>query len=167
MDLTPPAIIVLGLLELGEATPYELKVRAKDRAGNWSSWALLAPATSGVAQDTSSTVRRSGEWRSASNTSYSKGTSIYARAAGATLSRTFTGRAIAWVAAMGSTRGSAKVYIDGAYVTTVSQYRSDAAYRRIVWSKSWASSGEHTLKIVVTGTAGRPRIDLDALVVIR
>jgi DNA-binding PadR family transcriptional regulator len=37
MDLTPTAIIVLGLLELGEATPYDLKVRMADSVGNfWS-----------------------------------------------------------------------------------------------------------------------------------
>jgi DNA-binding PadR family transcriptional regulator len=37
MDLTPTAIIVLGLLELGEATPYELKVRVAASVGNfWS-----------------------------------------------------------------------------------------------------------------------------------
>ena len=37
MDLTPTAVIVLGLLELGEATPYELKVRVASSVGNfWS-----------------------------------------------------------------------------------------------------------------------------------
>jgi PadR family transcriptional regulator AphA len=37
MDYSPTAIIVLGLLELGEATPYELKVRVAGSVGNfWS-----------------------------------------------------------------------------------------------------------------------------------
>ena len=37
MDHSPTAIIVLGLLEFGEATPYELKVRVAGSVGNfWS-----------------------------------------------------------------------------------------------------------------------------------
>ena len=146
---------------------YELRVRAKDVAGNWSPWALLPGVTAGVAQDTSGSVARTGTWRSASNTSYSRGTSIYARAAGATLTRTFTGRAVAWVATVAASRGSAKVYIDDALAATVSQYRDDAAYRRIVFERSWSSSGSHTIRIEVVGTSGHPRVDLDALVVIR
>jgi DNA-binding PadR family transcriptional regulator len=37
MDLSPTAVIVLGLLEFGEATPYDLKVRVAGSVGNfWS-----------------------------------------------------------------------------------------------------------------------------------
>jgi PadR family transcriptional regulator AphA len=37
MDLSPTAVIVLGLLELGEATPYDLKTRVAGSVGNfWS-----------------------------------------------------------------------------------------------------------------------------------
>jgi PadR family transcriptional regulator AphA len=37
MDLSPTAVIVLGLLEFGEATPYDLKVRMAGSVGNfWS-----------------------------------------------------------------------------------------------------------------------------------
>ena len=37
MDLTPTSIIVLGLLEFGEATPYDLKTRVAGSVGSfWS-----------------------------------------------------------------------------------------------------------------------------------
>ena len=37
MDLSPTAVIVLGLLEFGEATPYDLKTRVAGSVGNfWS-----------------------------------------------------------------------------------------------------------------------------------
>jgi len=37
MDLTPTSIIVLGLLEFGEATPYDLKARVAGSVGSfWS-----------------------------------------------------------------------------------------------------------------------------------
>ena len=146
---------------------YELRVRAKDAAGNWSPWTLLPTASAGVAQDTSGSIGRTGSWRSATNSGYSRGTAIYTRAAGATLTRTFTGRAVAWVSAVGSTRGSARVYIDGSLVATVSQYRADSGYRKVVFERSWSSSGSHTIRIEAVGTAGHPRVDLDALVVIR
>jgi subtilisin len=146
---------------------YELRVRAKDAAGNWSSWALLPTVSTGVAQDTSGSIVRSGAWASSSNSSYSRSTAIFAKVAGATLTRTFTGRAVGWVSAVGPTRGSARVYIDGSLYTTVSQYRADPGYRKVVFERSWPTSGSHTIRIEVVGTAGRPRVDLDALVVIR
>jgi subtilisin family serine protease len=146
---------------------YELRVRAKDVAGNWSPWAVLPAVSTGVAQDTSGTIARTGTWRTASNTSYSRGTAIHAKAAGAALTRTFTGRAVAWVSAVGPTRGSARVFIDGTLAATVSQYRADPAYRRVVFERSWPSGASHTIRIEVVGTSGHPRVDLDALVVIR
>jgi hypothetical protein len=120
-----------------------------------------------VAQETSGSIDRTGSWRSVSNSSYSRGTAIYAKSAGATLSRTFTGRAVGWVSAVGPTRGAARVYIDGTLVGTVSQYRADPGYRKVVFERSWLSSGTHTIRIEVVGTSGHPRVDLDALVVIR
>ena len=146
---------------------YELRVRAKDAAGNWSPWASMPTVSTGVAQDTSGSIARSGAWRSASNSSYSRSTAIYARTAGATLTRTFTGRTVAWISAVGPSRGAARVYIDGSLFATVNQYRADPGYRKVVFERSWVSSGSHTIRIEVVGTSGHPRVDLDALVVIR
>lgn len=146
---------------------YEVRVRARDTAGNWSSWAALPKTSVGFAQDTSGSITRMGTWRSASNDSYSGGTSIYAKTAGAALARTFTGRAVAWATTLGPTRGSARVYIDGTLFKTVSLYRADPAYRRVIFERSWTKSGSHTIRIEVVGTAGHPRVDLDALIVIR
>jgi hypothetical protein len=39
--------------------------------------------------------------------------------------------------------------------------------RRIVFAKSWSSSGTHTIRIVVLGTPNRPRVDIDAFEVLR
>jgi subtilisin family serine protease len=146
---------------------YEVRIRARDTAGNWSSWAHLPSSSVGLAQDTSGSIARTGTWTPASNDSYSGGTSIYATTAGASLSRTFTGRAVAWAATLSPSRGSARVYIDGALFKTVSLYRSKAAYRQIIFERSWSASGSHSIRIEVVGTAGHPRVDLDALIVIR
>jgi subtilisin family serine protease len=146
---------------------YDVRVRAKDAAGNWSPWALRSGTSLAVVQDTSSSLVRTGTWRQVSGDRYSGGTLIYARSAGASVSRTFTGRAIAWVSTLASSRGSARIYIDGTLVRTVSLYRADTAYRRVVFERSWLSSGTRTIRIEVVGTAGHPRVDVDALVIIR
>jgi hypothetical protein len=74
---------------------------------------------------------------------------------------------VAWASAVGPTRGSARVYLDGALFGTVSLYRADPGYRRVVFERSWTTSASHTIRIEVVGTSGHPRVDLDALVVIR
>jgi hypothetical protein len=88
----------------------------------------------------------------------------FATAAGATASYTFTGSGVGWVTATGPTRGSAKVYVDGVYTTTVRLYSSTTGLRRIAYAVNWTGQGTHTIKIVVIGTAGHPRVDVDAFV---
>jgi hypothetical protein len=36
--------------------------------------------------------------------------------------------------------------------------------KSIVFVANWAVSGTHTLKIVVKGTSGHPRVDVDAFI---
>jgi hypothetical protein len=58
------------------------------------------------------------------------------------------------------------VYVDGILVTTLSLDAPSTMYRRVVFARSWTSSGTHTLRIAVVGTTG-PHVDIDALEVIR
>jgi hypothetical protein len=57
--------------------------------------------------------------------------------------------------------------VDGRVVATVSLNTPANAFRRLVFARSWGRSGTHTIRIVVLGTAGHPRIDLDAFVIVR
>ena len=98
------------------------------------------------------------------SSSYSGGSLRYATAAGASANYTFVGSSVAWVSALGPGRGSAAVYLDGVYRATVSLYAATAASRRIVYAASWASQGTHAIRVVVVGTAGHPRVDVDAFV---
>ena len=65
-----------------------------------------------------------------------------------------------------STHGGVKVYLDGVYKGTVKTYSSTVKRRQIVWVSSALSNGSHKLKLVVVGTSGHPRVDVDAFVVI-
>ena len=86
---------------------------------------------------------------------------------GASVSFRFTGRAVAVVAPRSRTRGSAKVYVDGAYAGTVSLYRSTTTARSVVFGSSWMANGTHTIKLVLVGTRGHPRFDIDAFAILR
>jgi hypothetical protein len=146
---------------------YDLRVRARDVAGNTGSWRTASDFRASVIQDTSSLLERTGTWKTSVSTSWSRGSAASATASGATITRSFTGRSVAWVGAVGPTRGSARVLIDGVAVATVNLHAATLAHRRIVYAKTWPAAGTHTISIVVSGTAGHPRVDVDALVIIR
>lgn len=146
---------------------YDLRVRARDVAGNTGAWRTSLDFRALVSQDTSSLLQRTGTWKRSSYTSWSRNTAASATASGARITRTFTGRGVAWVAGVGPTRGSARVLIDGVGVATVNLHAAERGFRRIVYAKTWPASGTHTISIVVLGTDGHPRVDVDAVIVIR
>jgi hypothetical protein len=37
----------------------------------------------------------------------------------------------------------------------------------VVFSASWSTNGVHSVKLVVVGTAGRPRVEVDAFPILR
>jgi subtilisin len=152
------------LMKIGHT--YALRLRARDAAGNWSPWVESGPLAPVLSQDTSPTLAGSSGWTRYDQSSMSGGTSLYSRTRGAWLERSFTGRAIALVGSKSPKRGQAEVYIDGALATTVDFHRSSAAHRQIVFTRSWATDGPHTVRVVVLGTADRPRVDVDAFVIV-
>jgi hypothetical protein len=40
-------------------------------------------------------------------------------------------------------------------------------FRQLVWQYGWSSVGTHTIKIVVLGTSGHPRVDFDAIMTLQ
>jgi hypothetical protein len=76
----------------------------------------------------------------------------------------FNGRDVAWLATKTTSSGRAQVYIDGLYVRTVELDASTNAFRKIVFSKHYATKGAHTMVIRPLGDG---RIDIDAIVVLR
>jgi hypothetical protein len=143
------------------------RVRAVDAAGNAGAWVNGITLNPRLTQQTSSSVKYSGTWASKSSSSFSGGSAKYAKAAGRSASLKFTGRSIALVTTKAPSRGKVKVYVNGAYVATVDLYGASTQYRALAWQKTWSSSGTRTIKLVVAGTSGRPRVDLDAFVIVK
>jgi hypothetical protein len=145
---------------------YRFEVRAHDRAGNVGAWVAGATARASVVQQSSGAVIYHGTWTTSTSTSFSGGSARYATVSGASASLTTTARSLAFVTTIASTRGAVRIYVDGTLRATL-DLAGTTAFRRVAYATSWSSVGTHTIKIVVVGTAGRPRIDLDAFEVVR
>jgi hypothetical protein len=146
---------------------YRYRVAATDRAGNRSALILSPVIRPAAYQDNSRAVIYRGRWGTARSTLFYGGTDHWSSARSATATLRFIGRSVAWVAPTGLTRGSARVYADGRLVATISLRTPTAAYKRLVFARSWGRSATHTIRIVVLGTVGHPRVDLDTFLIIR
>ncbi len=146
---------------------YAFRVRPRDAAGNWGPY-LGSPSVKPYRhQETTSLATWKGSWGTSRDSAWSGGKTRYSRKAGASVTFKFTGRAFALVAPKGSTRGKAKLYIDGFYVSTIDLYRKTAQSRMLVAGRTWNDLGAHTVKLVVVGKGSHPRVDVDALLVMR
>lgn len=144
---------------------YRLRVRGIDKAGVVGAWVYGATFTVSAYSETSTRIAYSGTWYRPASTAYWAGYERYAKAAGATASFTFTGRAYALIGCVGPTRGSLKVYVNGVLVKTVSTYASTTTCRRVLFSLSWSTAASRTISVVASGTSGHPRVDVDTIVV--
>ena len=145
---------------------YAARVRAKV-IGVWSAWRTSPVSLALRYQETAGIFSWVGRWKRVASTGASGSYVRYATSSSARARISFTGRAVSWVAPRSASRGSARVYLDGVYRTTVSLYRSSSLTRQLVFRTAWATTGPHVLEIRVVGTSGHPRVDIDAVTVLR
>ena len=144
---------------------WTYRVRPRDAAGLWGEWATGAPFEALLLEDAAPDIAYAGTWTTAEQSTVTGGTVRYSTDAGASATLTFDGRGVAWVAPKSATRGSAGIYLDGAWVATVS-LRGSLLYRTTVFTRAVAP-GRHTLEVRNLGTSGGSRIDVDAFLVLR
>ncbi len=88
-----------------------------------------------------------------------------ASGARATFTRTYEqGDQVALVMAMGPGRGGASIRLDGNWLMNIDTYAPVNTNRVVVFQRGM-STGVHTIAIVNHATPGRPRIDLDAILI--
>ncbi|HSL97655.1 MAG TPA: N-acetylmuramoyl-L-alanine amidase [Candidatus Deferrimicrobiaceae bacterium] len=146
---------------------YRFEVRARDKAGNVGPWKAGPTLRPKLFQQTKAAIVYRGTWRTGSSSAYSGGSVRFAKVAGAKAKLTTRARSLAFVTTRGPNRGAVKVYVDGSLAATIDLYAPTRTTRYVAFSKTWSSVGYHTIKIVVVGTAGRPRVDVDAFEVLR
>jgi hypothetical protein len=156
---------VRPLLASGHA--YRYAVQAVDAAGHRSAWEYGRTFRVRTFGDGRAHVTYRGSWSMTVGAGY-LGRSVHrSSAAGARAVFRFTGRQVAWMAAIGPARGRARVYVDGRYLTTVNLHAAQTATRRLVFTRTWDRSGDHVIRIEVVGTPGHGRVDVDGFVTLR
>jgi hypothetical protein len=162
----PTTTSYAGTARVGASTTWTL--RAGDWAGNTATASvartpLLGSETSATRTGTWSTLSSSSYLGGSASSSYLGGSALTSTAKGASLRWTFTGRSAAVVASRTPTSGQLAVWVDGIQVGTVDLLSSTTQHRRAVWTGTWSTAGTHTVRIVVVGTSGRPRVTADGL----
>ena len=144
----------------------QLRVRARV-GGTWRTWQTGRSSVVVPYEPTDPSVVLQGGWRFSPLARPYSEFPQQSSLSGSTATFQFTGRGVAWITTRGTTRGRARISIDGTTVATIDMYSSLTRHRQVAFAQSWATQGAHTLVIEVLGQpSGRPRIDLDALVVV-
>lgn len=154
-------------LATGAWPGHSLRYRVRGRvSGAWGGWRAGTPAAVVSRTGPSDSIVFAGDWRMERSDGSLTGRTMYAVTKGPTATLTFTGRELAWVSTRAPNRGKAKVYLDGAYLATVDLWASSAQERQLVFTRRWSSVGDHTLLIRPMGIRDRPRVDVDAIVLV-
>lgn len=150
---------------LTPASTYEFAVRVQNTAGTWSPWSY-GPAFRGDSyqENQYATYAPAANWTRAAWTPASGGYVNVASVAGSTANFTFTGRSVAWVGTKATNRGQAAIYLDGQLKEVVDLYSATTAAQQLIVSYVWPTSGQHTISVVVMGTSGRPKVDVDSFI---
>jgi hypothetical protein len=143
------------------------RVRAKDKAGHIGGWAYGPTFRVARASDASALIHYSSGWTTVADPDAFGGMVHATRGLNRSMSYTFSGRDVAWIASRGPDHGKAKVWLDGTYIGSIDLFAASAEARRIVFARHWTTVGTHTLRIVNAATVGRPWIDVDGFAVLR
>lgn len=140
------------------------RLRAVDRALNVGSWVATPVLNPRLTQETAATYG-GGTWRSASSPSWLGNAVGYSSTtdAFATLSLTNV-RSIGFIGVRGTNLGQVRIFLDGSATPAATiDLGGSAANRVLFWQTTFSTAGNHSIKFVVVGTAGRPKIILDAV----
>jgi chitodextrinase len=147
---------------------YHFRVRARDAAGNWSTWAeTTIPYRVTHTSDRSPSVVYSRSWDDVTSASATSDTLMSTKSNGAIARYTFTGKGIALVAPRSSSRAWVEVRIDGVSSGKFSLWASSTKARQTIYSKAWPATGTHTIELRTVTSSVRKLVSLDAFVVTR
>ena len=132
------------------------RARGTDRLGHMGSWSTSPSILATLRGDGSSTITYAGSWATV-GASGALGSKVHRTStSGARATLRFSGRAVSIVAPKGPQYGRFEVLVDGVKVATVDLRRSSTRQRMLVFGKSWATPGLHTIAIRKVGGSGRP-----------
>jgi hypothetical protein len=96
---------------------------------------------------------KSGTWYEYQKTVAWNGSYGRSSTSGASVTVTFEGTRLDWIAMKGTSTGKADVYLDGVLQTTVDLAAATAVYQQRVWSTRDVPNGTHKVKFVLNSTS--------------
>ena len=107
-------------------------------------------------QEAHAAIIYAGSWRRNVNRSWSEGAVAQTLVAGSSATFSFKGTSVSWIGCQKASIGRARIYIDGAFVREISNFRTPPVegYQRAIFRQDGLTNGEHTLTIeaVTDGT---------------
>ena len=108
-----------------------------------------------------------GAWVTSRTRRYFQRTEHQSKRSGDVFTYKFDGRRVFLIGSKGPKRGEARIFVDGVSYGTADFKARTYRTRKLLWRspalKPVSSIKQHTLKVVVVGTRGRPRIGIDAV----
>jgi len=145
---------------------YRYETRITDCAGNVSAFKLGRKFRSNVIQEHTSAWTYSSGWTNVNDPNASGGSIKQSSTAGNNAALSFTGFAVGLISRKDSASGTANASVDGGAVTAVNMNAASTVEKKILYVKNALVNGAHTFNLVNLGTAGHPKINVDAAVVL-
>ena len=121
-------------------------------------------------EQTDSRLVYTGTWNTTTDGSASQGSSSFANSRGSSVTITFEGSYLAWIAKKAPNYGKAMVTLDGRSLGTIDLYSASTVWQQKVWGTGLLEFGPHTVTIAWTGTknkaATKTNIGVDAFDVV-
>jgi len=115
-------------------------------------------------EQTDPVIVYSGQWDTGSDDSHSGGSNFYSDDPEGTITITFKGTRLDWIAALGPLMGKALVSIDGGEPVLVDLFSQTELFQQLVWSSGTLEYGVHVIKITFPTDGGEVKpINIDAL----
>jgi Bacterial Ig domain/Cadherin-like domain len=141
------------------------RVRATDHQGNVSGWMSSATRSLSAVQNSNRSIHYKGNWHGVGKPASSGNGYIYSTTINNKANLKFTGRSVLYVAPKSKASGYVKVYVDGAMIGRYKLHNGKFVSGRIVSRFSWATSGNHRIRIV--NDKNGKRTNLDAFIVLK
>lgn len=151
---------------LVQGRTYHFRLQSFDARGNPS--LVTVKSTQVPYDDRSASIAFSPSWSRVVVADRWLSTATKGSTAGGRASLTTDASAFSIVGDRCAACGQFKVYVDGVYKTTVDTYRSATATRQVLWSSgSLGSVKPRRVTVIVSGTAGRPKVVVDGIAALR
>ena len=152
---------------LAFGTAYRYATRTRTAGGSLGPIAYGQYIESALFQEGTSLAKYSGRWTTTASSTASGGKLRTSTQANAYVEFHRAATAMAVVGRRGPTSGKAKVYVDDVLVSTIDLYHATSQSRVVLFTRAWSTVATHRIRVVVVGTAGRPRIDIDGFAIAR